>query len=270
LYSGERGTLKRGVVCLCAALVGALLTATSTQSAQAKAPRFLVTIAGTQHFEWTLEDASAGSCSYKGHGEQSETFGTARPVKVIAPPARIRADRYKEFQAFNGRGWGRVVPLRGMETRVYRVLKAPTGQCEGMTPELRRDCRGTNPLVPRAGVALIRDRGKVALHVPVDTPWIERRPSDCDIRLFDLRNFFLSAVFGVRIYKPVQGGTFDNRRTKTLRVAYSVRYCVDPSESSDFEIALDTTCGPPRQGQRGPVLTGELTASWTVVFRRTR
>ena len=260
----------RGLLCLSGAIVAALVTATSIQSAQAKAPRFLVTISGTQHFEWTLEDATSGSCSYKGHGEQSETFGTSRPVKVIAPPARLRADRYKEFQAFNGRGWGRVVPLAGRETRVYNVLKAPAGACEGVGPELRRDCRGTNPLVPRAGVALIRDQRKVALHVPVDTPWIERQPSVCDVRLFDLRNFFLSAVFGVRIYKTVQGGTFENRRAKTLRVAYSARYCVDPSESSDFEIALGSTCGPPRQGQRGPVLTGELTAGWTVTFRRAR
>jgi hypothetical protein len=259
----------RGLLCLSGAIAAALLAAASVESAQSRAPRFLVTITGTQHFEWTLEDASAGLCSYKGHGEQSETFGTSRPVKVIVPPARLRADRYKEFQAFNGRGWGRVVPLRGEETRVYRVLRAPTGTCEGMRPELRRDCRGTNPLLPRAGVALIRDRQKVALHVPVDTPWIQRRPAACDIRLFDLRNFFLAAVFGLRTYKPVSGGTFDNRRAKTLRVAFSARYCVDPSESSDFEIFLETRCRPPSPGRRGPVLTGELTANWTVTFRRT-
>jgi hypothetical protein len=250
-------------------MVAVLCTATTVESAQSRAPRFLVTVSGTQHFEWTLEDASAGSCSYKGHGEQSETFGTSRPVKVIAPPARLRADRFTEFQAFNGRGWGRVVPLTGRETRVYDVLRASTGECAGVSPELRRDCRGTNPLLPRAGVALIRDQRKVALHVPVDTPWIARQPSVCDIRLFDLRNFFLAAVFGVRIYRPVQGGTFDNPRAKALRVSFRARYCVDPSESSDFEIALDTTCPAPRPGQRGPVLTGELTASWTVTFRRT-
>jgi hypothetical protein len=253
---------------LSVAVFVALLAATSVETAQSRAPRFLVTITGTQHFEWTLED-STSACTYKGHGEQSETFGTARAVKVIAPPARIRADRYKEFQAFNGRGWGRVVPLAGRETRVYDVLKAPTGQCQGMTPELKTDCRGTNPLLPRAGVAIIRDRRQVALHVPVDTPWIERQPKVCDIRLFDLRNIFLAAVFGLRIYKPVSGGTFENPRAKTLRVSYSVRYCVDPSESSDPEIALDTTCPPPRAGQRGAVLTGNLRAEWAVTFRRT-
>jgi hypothetical protein len=258
----------KSFLCLSAALVAALLATTSVESAQSRAPRFLVTITGTQHFEWTLED-STSACSYKGHGEQSETFGTSRPVKVIAPPARLRKDRYKEFQAFNGRGWGRVVPLSGRETRVYNVVKAPTGQCEGMQPALRRDCRGTNPLLPRAGVAIVRDRGKVALRVPVDTPWIARQPSVCDIRLFDLRNGFLTAVFGVEIYKPVSGGTFENPRAKTIRVSYSVRYCVDPSESSDFEIALDTTCPPPRAGQRGPVLTGNLRAEWAVTFRRT-
>jgi hypothetical protein len=260
--------MSRGLVCSLVALLGALLAATSIQGAQAKAPRFLVTISGTQHFEWTLEDSSAGPCSYKGRGDQSETFGTSRPVKVIAPPARTRADRFKEFQAFNGRGWGRVVPLAGRELRVYQVLRAPTGECQGVRPELRKDCRGTNPLLSRAGVAIIRDQRKVALHVPVDTPWIERRPSVCDIRLFDLRNFFLAAVFGLRTYKPTQGGTFENRRAKTLRVAFRARYCVDPSESSDFEIVLDTACGPPPSGRRGPVLSGELTTTWSITFRR--
>lgn len=258
----------RSVLCLAAAAVAALLTATSVDSAQSRAPRFLVTITGTQHLEWTLEQTNPSSCSFKAQGEQSETFGTSRPVKVIAPPARIRADRYKEFQAFNGRGWGRVVPLAGRETRTYRVLRAPPGDC--VSPELRRDCRGTNPLLPRAGVAIMRDRRKVALHVPVDTPWIERQPSVCDLRLFDLRNIFLAAVFGLRTYNPVQGGTFENRRARTLRVAFSARYCVDPSESNDVEISLDTTCGPPAPGQRGPFLTGNLRADWTVTFRRTR
>lgn len=253
---------------MCAGLICALIGAASVESAQSRLPRFLVSITGTQHFEWTLEDATSGACSFKGHGEQSETFGTSRPVKVIAPPARTRADRYKEFQAFNGRGWGRVVRLTGKETRVYRVLKAPTGACDGVGPEFRSDCRGTNALLPRAGVALIRDRRKVALHVPVDTPWIARQPSVCDIRLFDLRNFFLAAVFGLRAYKPVSGGTFE--RAKTLRVSFSARYCVDPAKSSDFEIFLDTTCGPPRPGQRGPVLTGDLTANWAVTFTRSR
>src|SRR5215210_4038732 len=220
----------RRLLFLNAVILVALVGATSVESAQSRAPRFLVTITGTQHFEWTLKDVTSGPCAFEGHGEQAETFGTSSPVKVIAPPARMRADRYKEFQAFNGRGWGRVVPLAGRETRVYRVVKAPTGPCEGLRPEFRRDCRGTNPLLPRAGVALIRDRRKVALHVPVDTPWIERQPNVCDIRLFDLRNFFLAAVFGLRTYKPVSGGTFENRRVKTLRVSFSARYCVDPSE----------------------------------------
>jgi hypothetical protein len=258
--------MRKAALCVSVALFGALLAAASVESAQSRAPRFLVSITGTQHFEWTLEDATSTTCSFEGHGEQSETFGTARPVKVIAPPARSRADRYKEFQAFNGRGWGRVVPLAGRETRVYRAVRVPKAPCEGISPELKSDCRGTNALLPRAGVALIRDRRKVALHVPVDTPWIQRQPSVCDIRLFDLRNFFLAAVFGLRTYKPVVGGTFE--KAKTLRVSFSARYCVDPSESSDFEIALDTTCPQRAPGQRGPVLSGALTAKWSVTFRR--
>jgi hypothetical protein len=78
----------------------------------------------------------------------------------------------------------------------------------------------------------------------------------------------LAAVFGLRIYTPVRGGTFENRRAKTLRASISVRYCVDPSESSEFEPILETNCESPRG--RGPVLTGNLTASWTLRFRRTR
>ena len=257
----------KSALCLGAAVVAALLTATSVDSAQSRAPRFLVTISGTQHFEWTLEQTNPSSCSFKAQGEQSETFGTSRPVKVIAPPAK---DRSKEFQAFNGRGWGRTVPLAGRETRVYRVLKAATGECEGMRPELTRDCRGTNPLLPRAGVAIKRDRRKVALHVPVDTPWIERQPKVCDLRLFDLRNIYLTAVFGMGIYKPLLGGTIDNRHARTLRVAFGVRYCVDPSESNEVEMSFDTTCPAPSSGRRGPFLTGELRADWTVTFRRTR
>ena len=257
----------RGPALLSGAIAALLFAASSVAGGQAR-PRFLVTIKGTQHLEWTLEDT--GDCSFKGHGEQSETFGTSRPVKVIAPPARRGLDQYeREFRAFNGRGWGRVVPLSGRETRVYRVLKAPTGACEDVGPEFRSDCRGTNPLLPRAGVVLMRDGRKMALHVPVDTPWIARRPSTCDIRLFDLRNSYLAAVFGLLTYKPVTGGTFENRRAKTLRFSVGVRYCVDPSESY-FEIELRKTCRPPRPGYRGAVLTGELTASWTVIFGRTR
>ena len=259
--------MKQGLACFFVVVASAFGAATPVESAQSRAPRFLVTVAGTQHFEWTLRDATPGPCGFEGHGEQSETFGTSRPVKVIAPPARSRADRYKEFQAFNGRGWGRTVPLSGRETRAYRVTRAAAGSCTGVGPELRSNCSGTNPLLPRAGVAMIRDGRKVALHVPVDTPWIQRKPASCDVRLFDLRNFFLSAVFGVRIYRPVQGGTFDNRRARTLRVAFDARYCVDPSESSDFEIVLDTTCGPPPL-RRGPILSGTLHATWTVTFRR--
>jgi hypothetical protein len=160
------------------------------------------------------------------------------------------------------------VPLVGRETRTYRVLRAPSGECREVRPELRRNCGGTNPLLPRAGVAIMRNRQTIALHVPVDTPWIERRPRECDLRIFDLRNTYLAAVFGLRIYTPVRGGTFENRRAKTLRASISVRYCVDPSESSEFEPILETNCESPRG--RGPVLTGNLTASWTLRFRRTR
>ena len=258
--------MHRVVACLVAAVAAALLAASSVESASARMPRFLATLTGTQHFTWTLEQSDL-QCSFQGKGVQDETFRTARPVKVIA--ARGRAGSY-EFQAFSRSRWGRVVPLTGRETRSYDVVQRPTGACGGVKPEFRNACRGSNPLLPRAGVVLMRLGQKIALHVPVDTPWIERSPAACDIRLFDLRNFFLSAVFGLRTYKPISGGTFENPRAKTLRASIATRYCVDPAESSDVDIVLASTCGGPQPGRRGPVLSGTLTTTWSITLRRWR
>lgn len=256
----------RVVACLAAALAAALPAANSVGSASARMPRFLATVIGTQHFTWTLEQSDL-QCSFQGKGVQDETFRTARPVKVIA--ARGKAGSF-EFQAFSRGRWGRVVPLTGRETRTYDVVQRPTGACGGVKPEFRNDCRGSNPLLPHAGVVLMRLGQKVALHVPVDTPWIVRTPAACDIRLFDLRNFFLSAVFGLRTYKPIRGGTFENPRTKTLRASIAARYCVDPGESSDVDVVLASDCGAPQPGRNGPVLTGTLTTTWSITLRRSR
>ncbi|HEY6583239.1 MAG TPA: hypothetical protein VIZ29_00185 [Gaiellaceae bacterium] len=253
--------------CLCGAVLLSLAaTAPSTESAAAKAPRFLVTITGTQHVEWTLEQVSPRPCTFKGHGEQSETFRTSRPVKVITPTAGPSGTR--EFQALVRGAWRRVVPLIGAEHRAYSVVEAPSPDCRGIPTEFRTSCSGTNPLVAGAGVALMRVRRQIALHVPVDTPWIQRRPATCDIRLFDLRNFYEAAVFGTHVYRPVIGGTFENRRAKTLRSRIDVRYCIDPSESSNVDLVLKTSCGPGRGS--GLVLSGQLEAAWTITFRRTR
>ena len=167
--------MKKAAVCVFVAAAGALVAATSVESASARLPRFLVTIVGSQHYEWNLEQSDS-QCSFRGRGEQSETFGTSKPVKVIAP--RGAAGKY-EFQAYSRRGWGRAVPLTGRETRTYGLLRPPSGACPGLQTELKSNCRGTNPLLPRAGVVLMRVGQKVALHVPVDTPWIPRRPSVC-------------------------------------------------------------------------------------------
>lgn len=155
-----------------AAFVCALLVASSVETASSRAPRFLVTITGTQHFEWALRDSRSGGCAYEGYGEQWECLRTARAVKVIAPPPR--GGRSRQFQALARGRSGRVVPLTGTETRAYPVLKAPTAACPAIRPEFKRGCRGTNPLLPRAGVVLMRDRETLALHVPVDTPWMRR------------------------------------------------------------------------------------------------
>jgi hypothetical protein len=252
--------MKRALLCLSATVFAALLTASSLQSAQTARPRFLVTIKGTQHWEWTLDRND--SCSIKAQGEQRETFGTARPVKVIPPPTYNA--RTNEFQALSSRGWGRLVPLSGRETRVYRVLRPPTGDCRphNLAPEYRSNCDGANALHPRAGVVLMRVRQTLALHVPVATTWIPRRPSACAVGLFDLRNFYTAAVFGLRVYRPVQGGTFENRRTKTLRWNVSVRYCAGGYEN-DFELRECDRPPPARSA-----LTGTLTASWSATFRR--
>jgi hypothetical protein len=252
--------------CLSGAVLLALAAAAGTQSAGAKAPRFLVTIAGTQHVEWTIEQVSPRPCTFKGHGEQSESFRTSRAVKVIAPTAGPAGTR--EFRALVRGAWRRVVPLAGAEKRSYQVVETPSPECRGIPTDFRTSCSGTNPLVPGAGVALMRVRRQIALHVPVDTPWIQRRPATCDIRLFDLRNFYEAAVFGTHVYKPVLGGTFENRRAKTLRTTIKVHYCIDPSESSDIDIVFETSCGAPRAA--GIVLSGALDAAWTITFRRTR
>lgn len=253
--------MTRKVLGLSAVVLAALLTATSLASAQTRRPRFFVTITGTQSYNWTLE--YSGTCAFKGHGEQRESFGTSRPVKVIPPPARPTG-QHPEFQAFNGRGWGRIVPLRGRETRAYRVLRPPSPGCTDLPSEYANSCSGANPLLPRAGVVLMRVRQTVALHMPVATPWIDRRPSVCDLRLFDIRNYYLTAVFGVLEYRPVRGGTFENRRAKTLRWTVSVRACVGGFE---FELRFRSCDRPPPSRS---ALTGELTASWTVTFRRAR
>ena len=251
--------MTRKALLLLAAVLAALLTATSLAGAELRRPRLFVTITGTQSWNWTVE--YSGSCSFKGQGEQRESFGTARPVKVIPPPAGPTG-KHPEFQAFNGRGWGRVVPLSGRETRAYRVLRPPSAGCTDLGREYANDCSGTNPLLPRAGVVLMRVRQTVALHVPVDTPWIARRPNACDLRLFDIRNYYLTAVFGVREYRPVRGGTFENRRAQTLRWSIRTRYCAG-DEDLDFR-----SCDRPPPARS--TLTGEIVTSWTVTFRRTR
>lgn len=252
--------------CLGGAVLLALAAAAGTESAATKAPRFLVTISGTQHVDWTLEQVSPRPCTFKGHGDQSETFRTSRPVKLIAPTVGPVGTR--EFRALVRGSWKRVVPLVGAEHRSYSVLQAPSPDCRGIPGEFRTSCSGTNSLLSGAGIVLMRVRRQIALHVPVDTPWIQRRPAACDIRLFDLRNFYEAAVFGTHVYRPVTGGSFENRRAKTLRSTINVRYCIDPSGSSDVDLVLKTSCGPGRQS--GLVLSGQVDAAWTITFRRTR
>ena len=111
---------------------------------------------------------------------------------------------------------------------------------------------------------------------PIVADQLRSRRKTATIRLGDKsakyrKGMIVQVLAGAR-YSPrdkIFDAVIDKVEVKTLRVSYSVRYCVDPSESSDFAIVLDTTCPPPRPGQRGPVLTGNLRADRALTFRRT-
>jgi hypothetical protein len=272
--------MRRALALTIAALSGALLTAPVAESA-AK-PRFTVSIEGTQRFEWSIDatrDSRGGAvpCGYKGSGRQVIPFRTARPVTVLVPKGEGLTYGYAG-QPFLPAAPGkrqRLIPLVGQETREYEALQAPpAGTCATAAAEERkyfRDCRGTNPFLPNAGVVVMRYRRtmrhkhQAMMYAPVDVLLFPRKPDECDLRLFDLRNYLITQLVTMR-YLPLTGGNFERRATTVVQAARSSRHCVDPFGSNAFQASFQTCDRPARPG---PV-TGEMTVTWKVTFRRAR
>jgi hypothetical protein len=270
----------RRLLAVATAAVGALAVVPLGESA--RKPMFTVSIEGTQRFQWTL-DATRNArgqtvpCGYKGNGQQVVTFHTPRPITVRVPEGRGTTYTYggQPFLPVSSRG--RLIPLTGEESREYQALQAPApGACEGefISAEERKyftSCRGTNPFLPNAGVVVMRyrptprHRHKAMMYAPVDATLFPRRPATCDLRLFDLRNYLISQLMTIK-YLPLSGGNFERRATTVVRAAGSQHGCVDPFGSDASRAALQSCGARTRPGQ----LTGELTANWTLTFRRVR
>ncbi len=249
-------------------------------------PRFTVTIEGTQRFEWTIEggrDARGqpGPCAFTGAGRQVVTFGTARPVAVLVPPGQGLSGGYGGDAFLNAATGKRSIAITGQETREYRLLQPPNpATCPtlgGEYPDLGRACSGTNPFLPKASVVVLRynptrynpkrlSKQRAMVYAPVDVLLFERKPKQCDLRLFDLRNYLISQLITVGQYVALMGGRFEQRATQIVTGAGSVRLCVDPFGSSAANADLQSCSKPKRRGE----LTGEITATWKLTFRRAR
>jgi hypothetical protein len=128
------------------------------------------------------------------------------------------------------------------------------------------DCSGTNPFLPNAGVVVMRykrpagvsqsvlgragwkpgEREKAMVYAPVDVLFA-RRPNQCDLLLFDLRNSLISQLVTVGQYRTLTGGAFERRRTRMVRSTGLVRACVDSfgsNEPNEFEADLQSCQGP--------------------------
>jgi hypothetical protein len=89
-------------------------------------PRFTVSIEGTQHFEWTItggRDARGQPtpCAFKGTGQQTITFRTARPVSVLVPPGVGMHGGHPGDPFLNAATRKRLIPLAGQESRGSRL-----------------------------------------------------------------------------------------------------------------------------------------------------
>jgi hypothetical protein len=276
--------MRRAPLLAVAALLGALLAAPAVESA--RKPRFTVSIEGTQRFEWTINggrDARGqpGPCVFKGSGQQVIAFRTARPVTVLVPPGQGLSGSYGGDAFLNAATRKRLIPIVGQESRDYRVLQPPSVRTcpnfERSYPGYGRDCRGTNPFLPNASVVVLRynpiryhpkrfSKQRTMMYAPVDVLLFDRTPKECDLRLFDLRNYLISQLITVGEYVPLKGGRFEQRATKVVSAAGSVRLCVDPFGSSTANADLQSCSRPKRAGE----LTGEITANWKITFRRAR
>jgi hypothetical protein len=278
---------------LAAAALAALTAAPLGEGA--RRPIFTVSIEGTQQFEWTLDATrNAGGqsvpCGYKGTGRQVITFRTARPVSVVAPKGEGSTYTYggQPFLPVAPGKRARLIPLVGEESRTYRALQTPpAASCQNERQEVRKyftDCSGTNPFLPNAGVVVMRykrpagvsqsvlgragwkpgEREKAMMYAPVDVLLFARRPNQCDLLLFDLRNSLISQLITVGQYRTLTSGAFERRRTRVARSTGFVRACVDPFGSTESEVGIQSCDRPRRPG----FVTGEITASWKLTFRR--
>jgi hypothetical protein len=287
--------MRRGFVLAAATLVGGLLAAPTVESAPR--PRFTVSIEGTQRFEWTLDatrDSRGGPvpCGYRGSGRQVITFRTARPVAVVVPKGEGSTYTYggQPFFPVAPGPRKRLIPLVGQESRTYQALQAPAaGTCQNVPREQRKyftDCGGTNPFLPNAGVVVMRykrprghsqsvlaragwkpgEREKAMMYAPVDVLLFERQPAQCGLLLFDVRNTYISQLLTVGQYRTLAGAPFERRRTNVLHSSGVVRGCVDPFGSTETGAVFQSCDRPMRPGS----VTGEITTTWKLTFRRAR
>ena len=253
----------RGVVL---ALLIVALGGATVASAAARAPRFVLTIDGTQHFDWTLEGEIEGGCTVKSHGVQTLKF-RAPATRVIATKNYVTAGPggYQIVRV----GGKTLIPLTGMETREYTVETASAVGCTAKSREFTQNCQGTNPFFPAAGAALVWAGPAVEMHVPTQTLLYERRPKTCDLRLFDLRNAAISQLISYGRRAPLKGGAVYGRG-RLLTAAGKLRYCVDPSRSDTFGVSLDECSKIGPAPTRGVAITGSISADWKITLRRSR
>lgn len=287
--------MRRASVLLFAALAAALLAAPVT--ARTVKPRFTVTIEGTQRFEWSIDatrDSRGGPvpCGFRGSGRQVITFRTARPVTVLVPKGEGSTYTYggQPFLPASPGPRKRLIPLVGQESRTYQALQAPAaGSCQNVPREQRQyftDCSGTNPFLPNAGVVVMRykrpagftqavlaragwkpgEREKAMMYAPVDVLLFDRRPTQCGLLLFDIRNSYISQLLTVGQYRTLTGGRFERRRTRVVHSSGVLRGCVDPFGSDETGTSFQSCDRPMRPGS----VTGEITANWKLTFRRAR
>jgi hypothetical protein len=218
------------------------------------------------------------------------TFRTARPVTVVVPKGEGLTYTYggQPFLPVAPGKRTRLIPLVGQESRTYRALQAPAaGSCQNVPQEERKyfaDCSGTNSFLPNAGAVVMRykrprgvsqsvlaragwkprEREKAMVYAPVDVLLFDRTPSQCDLRLFDLRNYLISQLVTVGEYRTLTGGAFERRGTRVVQSTGVKRLCVDPFGSDAFMADLQSCDRPARAGS----LRGEITATWKLTFRR--
>jgi len=244
------------------------LAAAASATAASRAPRFVLTIEGTQRFEWALDGQLEGaSCTAKGHGMQTLQFRVPASTRVIATknPATAGPGGDQIVRV----GGKTLIPLIGTEARAYRVDTATASGCTAKAREYTQNCQGTNPFLPSAGVAMVWAGPAVEMHVPAQTLLYPRQPQTCDLRLFDLRNSQISQLINYGRRTPLKGGTVYGK-SKVLTSTGHLKVCIDPSDADAFGFSLNDCSKLGPAPTRGVVVSGSITLDWKVTLRRTR